>query len=472
MRAAAAWARASARLPAAGWWPLTAAIAAAGLGLRLYAVLRARPTCPSAAPEPGCFRINGDVLYQFTQGRLIGDGHFFKNGLEHLSTGRLTESAGDPPLFSLLLGAWSAAGLDTVTQQRVLASVVGAVTVAMIAVLARHLGGDRAGWAAGAVAACHPLLWISDAMLMSESLYQPAVVAVIGVGCAYGISPSRRLAAAAGLAIAVAALVRAEAALLTAVMLVPLTMLASAVPRRERLRHLLIGAGTALLAVSPWLVYNNLRFDDPVTLTSASGSVLMAGSCDTAWSGPSIGYWADCFTELGLWDDYEAEFPGVTAQPPAARAVYDESRIDSFNRRHALGYIADNLGRYPLVMLARVGRVLEMYRVGNTLGWAWRLEGRWKAPSTAGLALYYLLIAPAAAGVWRLHRAGRRLTPLLAWWPLVIVTAALTFGLTRYRVPVDIAMIVLAAVGVAADPRKLGAAPPPGTAEPVSGPLP
>jgi hypothetical protein len=33
-------------------------------------------------------------------------------------------------------------------------------------------------------------------------------------------------------------------------------------------------------------------------------------------------------------------------------------------------------------------------------------------------------------------------------WPAVMFAAATTFGLTRYRVPIDIAMIVMAAVAV------------------------
>ncbi len=430
------------------WWTVTLGIGGVALLLRLYVVLLARPECDTPT-EVACFRANGDVLYQFLQGRLIAEGHFFKNGLEHLATGRLVDSAGDPPLFSLLLGAWSALGFDTVTWQRVLASLLGAATVVTIAVLGRRLAGDIAGWVAGALAAVHPLLWINDTMLMSESLYQPAVVAVIAVACAYAAAPSRRLAVATGVMIGIAALVRAEAALLGVVLLVPLMMLGRSLAVRERWRHLLVGGLASLAVVSPWLVYNNLRFEAPVTLTSASGSVLMAGSCDTAWSGPSMGYWANCFTELGLWDPFEAAFPEITNPDHSLRAVYDESLVDEFNRREALGYIGDNLDRYPLVMMARAGRVLEVFRVSDTLMWAWKIEGRWRGPSTVGLAMYYALLVPAAFGAWRLRRAGVRLTPFLAWWPLVIVTAALTFGLTRYRVPVDVAMILLASAGVA-----------------------
>ncbi len=432
------------------WWLPTAGIALGALVVRWYVVLAARPTCSTrGGGEPGCFLINGDVLYRFTQGRLIGAGHFFKNGLEYQVTGRLVESAAHPPLFPLLLGLWSALGLDTVSWQRFGATFLGAAGVVLIAMVARRLGCDGAGWIAAAVAAVHPLLWISDAMLMSESLYQPAVAAIMLVAVAYADRPTGRLALVAGASVGAAALVRGEAVLLVGLLLVPLVGLARPLPGRDRARHLLVAGTGAAMVMAPWIVYNNARFARPVTLTSGMGSVLMAGSCDSVWDGPKLGWWADCFTERGLWDDYEAAFLGSTAAGPD-RAVYDESLTDAFNRRHALDYIGDNIGRYPAVMLARIGRALEVFRVGDTLQANWAVEGRWRGPSTIGLGLYYALIVPAAAGAVVLRRAGRRLTPVLAWWPMVMATAAATFGLTRYRVPVDIAMIVLAGIGLAA----------------------
>ncbi len=435
------------------WWQLTGVIAGLGLALRLYVVLIARPACSPDPAEVGCFRINGDVLYHFTQGELIGDGHFFKNGIEHLASGKLVESAGDPPFFALMLGLWSALGFDTVNWQRFLISFVGTSTVVLVAILARRLAGDLAGWIAAGLAAVHPLLWINDAMLMSESLYQPAVVIVMIAAVIYCEAPSRKRAAIVGVTIGLAALVRAEAALLGIVLLVPLCLFGRIVMTR-RLWHLIFSGVAALLVVSPWVIYNNLRFEAPVTLTAGSGSVLMAGSCETAWSGPRMGSWWDCFSERGLWDEYEEEFPGVMDTPPSERTIYDESLIDSFNRRHAFSYMADNLDRLPVVMLARAGRALDFFRVQDSLDNNTGLEGRFKRPSQVGLALYYLLIVPLLIGIYRMRKVGLRLTPLLAWWPLVIATAALTFALTRYRVPVDLAMIVLA--GVAAGvPRVL-----------------
>ena len=78
----------------------------------------------------------------------------------------------------------------------------------------------------------------------------------------------------------------------------------------------------------------------------------------------------------------------------------------------------------------------------------YRVEGRWEEPSTVGLGVYYALVPFTIVGALLLRRRGQRLTPLLAMWPMVMVASAATFGLTRYRVPIDVAMIVLASIAL------------------------
>ena len=51
-----------------------------------------------------------------------------------------------------------------------------------------------------------------------------------------------------------------------------------------------------------------------------------------------------------------------------------------------------------------------------------------------------------AGGVW-LWRRRVPLSPLLSMGIVITVTSAFTFGITRYRVPVDIMVVVLAAAG-------------------------
>jgi hypothetical protein len=47
-----------------------------------------------------------------------------------------------------------------------------------------------------------------------------------------------------------------------------------------------------------------------------------------------------------------------------------------------------------------------------------------------------------------LHRRQITLIPVLSTLVVVAFAAAATFGLTRYRVPVDVALVVLAGVGI------------------------
>ena len=62
---------------------------------------------PCPAPEQilnNCIDFHiGDRGYYFWQGFLIGEGHFFKNGLLYSRTGELADSAIIPPGFPLLL---------------------------------------------------------------------------------------------------------------------------------------------------------------------------------------------------------------------------------------------------------------------------------------------------------------------------------------------------------------------------------
>jgi len=67
----------------------------------------------------------------------------------------------------------------------------------------------------------------------------------------------------------------------------------------------------------------------------------------------------------------------------------------------------------------------------------------------AALVQYYLMIPIAIAGVVLLWRRRVTIIPLIAPFVLVTFTAASTFGITRYRVPSEVALAILAGLGVA-----------------------
>ncbi|MDE0067780.1 MAG: glycosyltransferase family 39 protein [Acidimicrobiaceae bacterium] len=417
----------------------------AGWFLRIAAVLWYRPTCTTGAAD--CYTLAGDAYYHHHQADLISKGHWFIEPNEYIANGHIVDSAGDPPLYALYLAFWSRLGLDGVTEHRLVSTLAGFALIVSLGLLVRRLAGDLAGIIAAVLAALHPLMWINDMMLLSEGLYQPLIVAVLWAAYAWIEKPTTRRIAVLGAVISVAALTRAEALALSGFMVVPLVWWLSDVDRREKLRQIVVCGSAMLVVLAPWVIYNNLRFEDPVTLSAVPGTVMMAGSCDEAWGGEAMGFWALCFDARELWDEFEAELPGSTLRGES-RVVYDESVRDSFNRKYALEYTVENWERFGIVAAARMGRSLELFKPGHSLRLNYQVEGRWEEPSAFGLGFYYALLPLTIIGGMVLWQRGVRLTPLLAMWPTIMLASAITFGLTRYRVPIDIAMIAMSAVAV------------------------
>ncbi|MDW3220583.1 MAG: glycosyltransferase family 39 protein [Acidimicrobiales bacterium] len=432
--------------------PTIVGIAVGGWLLRLWAILVYRPTCDTGAVD--CYTVAGDAFYHHGQANLLADHGGYYNPLIHLATeqrtgvGELIDSAGDPPLFAAYLASWSKIGFDGVTDHRVVASFWGFALVLAVGLFTRRLAGNVAGAFAALIAALHPLMWINDIMLLSESMYQPFVVLMFWAAYEWIREPSRRNVAILGVTIALATMIRAEALSLYGFMVLPLIWWGvKALDTKEKVRQTVLCGLAGLLLMSPWLVYNNLRFEKPVTISAVTGTVMMGGACDGAWTGLSLGYWVNCFDEE-LIAQLEEDLPGTWPETEDDRVYYDESVTDEWNREQAIEYYLDNWRRYPKVALARMGRSLELYRVSHTLQMQYRVEGRWEEPSTVGLGVYYTLIPFSVVGALLLRRRRIRLTPLLAMWPMIMFASAITFGLTRYRVPIDIAMIVLASVAM------------------------
>jgi uncharacterized membrane protein YfcA len=61
---------------------------------------------------------------------------------------------------------------------------------------------------------------------------------------------------------------------------------------------------------------------------------------------------------------------------------------------------------------------------------------------------HFLALPFAVVGAAALRRRGVTLLPMLVPIVAVTITAAATFGLTRYRVPADVVIVVLAALGL------------------------
>jgi hypothetical protein len=70
--------------------------------------------------------------------------------------------------------------------------------------------------------------------------------------------------------------------------------------------------------------------------------------------------------------------------------------------------------------------------------------------TTLGLIAYYPLLVGAIAGWVVMRRRRRRVWPLLVPALVVTIASAATYGQTRFRVPAEPSIVVLAAVTIAA----------------------
>lgn len=418
-----------------GWLTV---IALGGLAVRIGTIL-ARPPCPPGIVDASsCFSGLNDAGYYHDQANLFADHVWFRstNGFDVPDlVGGTHPTAFHPPLYSMYLGVVSWLGGHSTTSHRVASALLGAVTIVLIGVLARKLAGRRAGWIAAGIAALYPALWINDVVLMSETMYAFVLVLVVLLAYRLWEAPGRRRALLLGVAIAVATLTRSEALLLLAFVALPITLGARGLAREARLRLLVTTTVAVVLVLAPWIVFNLGRFEKTTVLSTSAGTFLSLGNCDETYYDPDLmGFPYPCDT--------------VGGQP--ALAGLDESQLDAVLRDRSTTYIRDNLGRTPLVAAVRVGRTFGFWDPGAQVAADWRFENRGRAASAAALLAYYAALPFAIAGGVVLWRRRVALSPLVG---LVVLSAVAVMGvhaLSRVRLAADVAIVVLATIGIEA----------------------
>lgn len=218
-------------------------------------------------------------------------------------------------------------------------------------------------------------------------------------------------------------LTRAELGLFIPFVAVPAVLLVRslAIRRRAALASLLVVAAVA--TISPWVVPNMLRFEKPVYLSTNDGITISGANCDAVYSGPVLGLWTLC---LG--------------NPPKG----DQSVVDAYLRHQGLRYARHHLSRLPVVVAAREGLVWSVFRPSTVVRYN-RGEGRESWASWLGFAGYWALVPLSIVGLVALRRRGIPAWPLLMQFVTVAITAAVFYGLIRFRIPAEIALVVLAA---------------------------
>ena len=386
----------------------------AGFVVRVVAVARASRTI--GFTDGLDFHLQADFLAQ-------GKGFVDAGRLAYSFVAR--PSAQHPPLFPLLLAAVSKFGGHSVLAHQLACVVMSTAAVPLIGLTAREVDGSRAGLVAAGIAAVYPNLWASDAGIMSESLFVTAIALVLLTSCRLWKQPSVKRAILVGVAIGLAALVREEAIFLLLFALIPQCLLQRGLPSRRRLA--LIGAAVIMASIvtAPWVVRNLTTFDRPVLLSDNLDSVMAGANCRATFYG----------AEIGSWD-----FNCNAGNAPAR----DESVQGAANRARGLHYVRTHLTRLPVVVAAREGRAFDLFRPFQGLA-----ETRSFWMRVFGAIAFWLTVPAAAFGAVIARRRQMSLAPFIGQVALVIFAAAAGYGLWRLRLPLDVAAITLAGVGIA-----------------------
>jgi 4-amino-4-deoxy-L-arabinose transferase-like glycosyltransferase len=407
------------------FWRILLLIALAALVLRVGYVAFAKTNQP----------IHGDQLFYNAEANRLarGDGFLEPFDPQALSRGVIREgkdpAADHPPLTVIVLAPVSFVTSEALIPQRLTMAVLGTVAVVIIGLLARRLAGDRAGWIAAGIAAIYPNLWVNDGLIMSETI--AALVVVLALLYAYRLirEPNIWNALIVGALCGLAALTRAELVVLVPLLAVPAALVARSVATAQRWKLAGIGVLAAAVLIAPWVGYNLSRFDEPTYLSTNDGIALLGSNCDSVYYGNGIG-----LTDLKCLG-------------PNPRG--DQSVDSKIFRDRAFDYIRAHKKRAVPVAFARVGRTWSLFRPWDMVSYN-KGEGREGWVTTLGLIAYYPLLIAAVGGWVVMRRRRRRSWPLLVPALIVTISSAATYGQTRFRVPAEPTLVVLAAVAIAA----------------------
>jgi hypothetical protein len=187
------------------------------------------------------------------------------------------------------------------------------------------------------------------------------------------------------------------------------------------------------VVLSPWLVRNWVRLGSPVLSTNVGGLVFGA-NCRPAYHGPLIGAWA-CY--------------------PPLRASRRLSEVDlaSSLTRAGVRYARRHSGRVPAVMAVRLLRTYDLWSPRRAASLEALIDDADRHVEQAAFLVFYVLAALAIVGAVLLRRAAEPLAILLVPVLVVCLISLLGYGTSRFRVPADVSLVVLAGVTVSARRR-------------------
>jgi 4-amino-4-deoxy-L-arabinose transferase-like glycosyltransferase len=382
--------------------------------------------------------LSATAWYDTAQARLLLRGAWFVDPGPALSASHhLVPTAVHPPLPTILLAIADVADGTGPTAHRLLLGGLFVVAVVLAGMTVRDLVGERAGILAALLVATFPPLWVNPATLGPETTVVAVTALVLFAAVRFWNEPSTAHAALVGFGVGLGALTRTDLVALVVLVALPLGLAVRNVTWAVRLRSLAVMAALIVVVVGPWVARNLTVVSGAPVLATEYDPALAGANCPAAWHGPLEGWWS-------------RTCPG--AVPGAAPG---EVGGEAPSTRVARAYVAHHLGTGPGVAAVRLARVWNVYRpaqeaaleaVSGRPGWVTRL----------GLPYFYVMVPVAVVGAVVLRRRRLLLFPFVAMILLTSITAVLAFGDARFAVEADVALAMLAGIGLDAGTRVVG----------------
>lgn len=363
------------------------------------------------------------------QGEYSSEAVFFAQGHFWWSTapfGVAHPSAWKTPIYPAWVGLWYELFGAKPAIVGAIQALLAPLSVLLTWILARRLFDRRTALIAACLVAVFPLVWEYYGLLYSEALAIPVTLGVLLMFIGLG-APSNGRAAAVGGAIGVALLVRPSSGFLFAGVLAAWVIAAG---WRSGAAAIAIAVGVAVLVVAPWTIRNTLTDGIGFVPLSVQDGAAYGTFNSTSAKDPIYPYaWRPVI------DDQPDVLTGLAVSDAKLRAGLQDA---------ARGYIADHPASLAEAFFWNgLSRFWDLRRPGRALDEV-PFEGRSEAVTAVGLAMYYVLLVLAIAGLWR-HRGRHEL-----WIPVLAIALAASVVFTsasgtRYRTPLEPLVVILAA---------------------------
>ena len=360
--------------------------------------------------------IQDQISYHALALRLLGGhGYSFDVGWYPFTPANTPTAQWSFAYSAYLAGVYLVLGVHPLAARLIQALVVGVLGCWLVYRLSYRVFGQTAALVAAGIAAVYTYFVYYGAALMTESFFM--VAALAGLELAYRLveRPTTGRAAALGLSLGLAVLLRQAILMFVPVLLVWLWWEGR---RRLRWQHYVIPLAIIALLIAPWTLRNYRVYGHFLLLNANAGYAFYSSN------NPTLG------------TRWSAE--NAVAPLPADLQGRSEAEMDRELMHRGIDLVLADPGRYVLLTLNRFGEYFKFWPSAES-----SLISNLQRPLSFGLLLPLTLY-----GLYLGRRHLRAWAPPLLFFAVTAAVYLLSWPTARYRVPTDACLMPLASLAI------------------------